>query len=67
MKEGTEVAVNTLTAEEKEEGWRLLFNGKTFDGWRGVGRDSVHEEPWKIEDGAIRKIESGQVPRAPDG
>jgi hypothetical protein len=47
--------------------WRPLFDGKTFDGWRGLGYDSVPSAHWKIEDGAIKKIPRGQVARMPDG
>jgi hypothetical protein len=68
---GTESAssdtVNQLTAEEEAEGWRLLFDGSTFTGWRGIGRDDVPTEHWEIVDGAIHKIASGDVPVAPDG
>ncbi|MGZ6117696.1 MAG: 3-keto-disaccharide hydrolase [Gemmatimonadaceae bacterium] len=58
---------NTLTDAERRAGWRLLFDGKTFDGWRGLGYDSVPTAHWKIENGAIRKLADGQVPRLPDG
>jgi len=58
---------NTLTVAERREGWRLLFDGRTFDGWRGLGYDTVPTAHWKIEGGAIKKSANGQVPRMPDG
>jgi hypothetical protein len=64
---GSERAPNTLTTAEQAAGWRLLFDGKTFDGWRGLGYDSVPSAHWKIENGTIRKLADGQVPRMPDG
>ena len=48
-------------------GWRLLFDGKTFNGWRGLGYDSVPTAHWKIVNGAIKKIASGKVAKMPDG
>lgn len=63
----TQVAPNTLSEEESTEGWELLFDGKTFNGWRGIGIETVPEGHWKIEDGCIRKIASGDVPTLPDG
>jgi hypothetical protein len=59
--------MNALTAAEQSEGWRLLFNGRDFTGWRGLGRDTVPTAHWKIEDGTIHKLPSGNVPVAPDG
>lgn len=58
---------NLLTPDQYHAGWRLLFDGKTFDGWRGLGYDSVPTAHWKIENGTIRKLADGQVPRLPDG
>ncbi len=58
---------NTLSNAEKEAGWSLLFNGKDFAGWRGLGRDSVPSGHWEIEDSCITKIPSGEVALQQDG
>ena len=58
---------NVLSPSELRDGWRLLFDGRTFKGWRGLGYDSVPTAHWKIENDAIRKIPAGQVPRMADG
>ena len=60
-------SAHTLSAEEQAEGWQLLFDGASFDGWTGLGRDAVPAEHWIIEDGTIRKVRSGDVPVAADG
>jgi hypothetical protein len=64
---GAAAAPNTLTAAEEAAGWQLLFDGETFAGWRGLGRDGVPEGHWIIEDGMIRKVASGDVPVQADG
>ena len=45
--------VNQLTKAEQKAGWRLLFDGKTFNGWRGFLKDKV-PDAWVIEDGCIK-------------
>lgn len=60
-------ALNVLSPSEKRDGWRLLFDGSTFNGWRGLGYDTVPTAHWKIENGTIRKLADGDVPRLPDG
>jgi len=58
---------NSLTDMEKEQGWKLLFDGVSFKGWRGLGRQNVPAELWKIENGTIRKVNLGEVETLPDG
>jgi hypothetical protein len=58
---------NSLTKSEIKEGWKLLFDGKTFQGWRGIGRDHVPNGLWVIEDGLIKKVNTGDVKKLPDG
>ena len=51
-------AVNTLTPQEKAQGWQLLFDGKSLDGWRGYRKDAA-PEPWKVVDGELRLVGKG--------
>ena len=46
-------AVNTLTAMEKAEGWKLLFDGKTVAGFQGLQKRDFLKEGWEIKDGAL--------------
>jgi hypothetical protein len=45
---------NELTDYEKEKGWRLLFDGKSSDGWKGAYKENFPEEGWHVEDGILR-------------
>jgi len=58
---------NQLTAAERAAGWRLLFDGRTLTGWRGLGYDSVPTAHWVVVNGTIKKIASGNVPKLADG
>ena len=44
---------NTLTAYEKKDGWRLLFDGKTNKGWQSAKSNSFPDKGWVISNGAI--------------
>jgi hypothetical protein len=46
-------SANTLTDAEKKQGWVLLFNGKTFDGWRKCNGTEMPAN-WVIEDQAMK-------------
>lgn len=54
-----EPAHNTLTEQEKEKGWELLFDGETTDGWRGYNDEAFPDEGWKVEDGTLTIMGSG--------
>jgi len=51
--------INTLTPKEKEEGWKLLFNGKNLDGWTSVGKDTPPSFGWEIKDGILTVKKEG--------
>ena len=49
-------AQNSLSAKEKNEGWQLLFGGKTMNGWRDAYKDSLPKGSWKIEAGVLHVL-----------
>jgi hypothetical protein len=46
-------APNTLTAQEQADGWKLLWDGKTTDGWRSPKSDKFPDQSWSIADGVL--------------
>ena len=44
---------NTLTATEKAQGWKLLFDGTTTRGWRGYKSDKMPEGVWDTTHGSL--------------
>lgn len=57
---------NTLSEREKKEGWQLLWNGKTTEGWRGAKMDHFPEAGWIINDGNLI-VEPGQGGESTNG
>jgi len=53
---------NQLTQKEKKEGWQLLFDGRTMNGWRRIYTDSLPKNGWYVEDGCliVEKDKSGE-------
>ena len=44
---------NTLTPEEVADGWVLLFDGHTLDGWKDYNGTTL-TQPWHVVDGCIQ-------------
>ena len=44
---------NTLTRQEKADGWVLLFDGKTTEGWRNFNSED-RELAWHVVDGCLQ-------------
>lgn len=47
--------INTLTPQEKADGWELLFNGKDLGNFRQFGSDKEPGVGWQVKDGILTK------------
>ena len=50
---------NSLTEVEKAAGWRLLWDGKTTEGWRSARSEAFPKKGWEIQDGVLTVLASG--------
>jgi hypothetical protein len=51
---GAQSAPNALTKQETADGWILLFDGKSLNGWQGRPTfDRNSSGDWKVENGAL--------------
>lgn len=49
---------NSLTEQEKRNGFTLIWDGKTTEGWRGAYKDAFPAKGWEIKDGALSVLKS---------
>jgi hypothetical protein len=50
--------LNSLTTQEKADGWQLLFDGNDFNGFHNFKKDGV-SSGWEIQDGAMVDVKRG--------
>lgn len=50
---------NTLSAKEKAEGWKLLWDGKSTEGWRGAKLTEFPKSGWAVDNGVLKVMRSG--------
>lgn len=49
-------------AENSDEGWRTLFDGKTLSGWRNYGGSETAVRKWAVQDGTLTLVQDGPFP-----
>jgi len=49
---------NELSEQEKREGVKLLWDGKSTAGWRGANKDQFPDHGWEIKDGTFSVLKS---------
>ena len=62
-----EIPPNTLTAAEKAQGWKLLWDGKTTAGWRSAKANRFPKQGWQIKDGEWLVSDAGGADSAGGG
>lgn len=58
---------NALGADEAKNGWKMLWDGKTTNGWRGARLDEFPTKGWEIKDGILTVLSSGGEESAAGG
>jgi hypothetical protein len=49
---------NTLTDDEKSQGWTLLFNGKDMSQWRNFKKHDINDK-WQVQNGVMQLMGVG--------
>lgn len=61
------LSANTLTEYEKKNGWKLLFDGHSSEGWRSATGPAFPASGWEIKDGILTVLASEGTSNARGG
>ena len=56
------VSLHPGEAASKPGKWKVLFDGKSVDKWRGFKMNSFPDQSWKVEGGVLKTIKGGNGP-----
>lgn len=52
---------NNLSETEKSQNWKLLYDGKTSNGWKSVKDENFPENGWTVNDGTITVLSKDET------
>lgn len=52
------LVANSLTKYEQESGWKLLFDGKSTNGWIGAYKETFPDKGWEVKNGLLSALAS---------
>lgn len=61
------ITKNKLTQDELKNGWKLLWDGQTTEGWRGAKLNTFPLDGWVIGNGELKVLENGGAESAAGG
>ncbi len=61
------ITKNALGVDEAKNGWKMLWDGESTEGWRGARLDEFPEKGWEINDGILTVLSSGGEESAAGG
>ncbi|MBR4171724.1 MAG: DUF1080 domain-containing protein [Kiritimatiellae bacterium] len=62
---GCKAAPNTLSDAERADGWKLLWDGKSGEGWRSVRNEQFPATGWVIRDGELTILSKKEEAKRP--
>lgn len=58
---------NTISEAEARQGWKLLWDGKTTEGWKGAKSSTFPQNGWTISDGLLKVVNANGAESANGG